>query len=280
MILLCCAGFLLTVLMTMSVMMLAVFPSLCYTIYHVAVILFDIVRAAVVFYWHIMMFIFEIMNELIRIVRPIFTHVMPVVCFYMRDVFENVRENVNGVWRNLNDIIIHREHGLMVMWGAIVAGIYFYWNQVIEAFRVDNGEQGQNVYNERNHYERPANPINPTGAGNRLYPDLSNINLFDNTNSNQNEQQDIDRDLNLQNNLDSENIGTRRRNLYSQPAGQLQDDVESRMCVVCFERERDTAVFPCGHTHTCMQCTLAIKRRNNLCPICQQHIREHKRVFV
>lgn len=260
--------------MTVSLTALAVVPSLCYTFYQVAVFTFDIAVGAVAFYWTIMMFVFDILKELSRIVRPVFTHVMPVVYFYARDIYENVKGVVIEAWRNLRQ----GEEGLMVMWGAVVACIYFYWNQILEAFRARPDGQVQ-VRNETNE-DHNDGPNNQRPARNRLYPDLTDIDNYINNNEvnqnniNQNEQINRDND-----DLRRRNDGVNQRHFYPQLNGD-QNGTENRNCVVCFERERDTAVFPCGHTHTCMQCTLAIKRRNNLCPICQQGIREHRRVFV
>lgn len=269
MIFICLAFFVVTVFMTVFLTTLALIPSLCYTFYQVTIFLLDIAAGAAVFYWNIMMFVFDIAKELIRIVKPVFTHVMPVIYFCARDLYVTARGLVLEVLRSLR----HGEEGLALVWGAIVTCIYFYWNQILEAYRErpDRQDQMRDATEEEENNQRPH----------RLYPDLNDIDNYINNN-----EVDVNDNHNEQINRDNEDIAVRqRRNNINQRTShcQLHDaqtGTENRYCVVCFERERDTAIFPCGHTHTCMQCTLAIKRGNSLCPICQQNIREHRRVFV
>ena len=274
-----CAIFVLTVFMTMSAMTLAVVPGLCYTVYRVTVVLFDILTAAIIFYWNVMHIAFDVLSGILGTLRPLVVHVAPVVYFYVREMFETTRGVINLIWRNFNDSIVHGEQGLMVMWGALVASIYIYWNQVIEAFEANrvNGAHGNVGTGENTHDRQTDNGIH---TGNRLYPDLSNI---EDNGYTLNDSESRNRENSVQEHISNENThnGMRRRNLFSQQKmWQFSEGMENKNCVICFERERDTAIFPCGHTHTCLQCTLAIKKRNNLCPICQQNIGEHKRVFV
>ena len=274
-----CAIFVLTVFMTMSAMTLAVVPGLCYTVYQVTVVLFDILTAAIIFYWNVMHIAFDVISGILGPLRPLVVHVAPVVYFYVREMFETTRGVFNLIWRNFNDTIVHGEQGLMVMWGALVASIYIYWNQVIEAFEANqvNGAHGDVDTGENTHGRQTGNRIH---TGNRLYPDLSNI---DDNEYTLNDSESINRENSVQEHIGNDNNhnGMGRRNLFSQQKmWQFSEGMENKNCVICFERERDTAIFPCGHTHTCLQCTLAIKKRNNLCPICQQNIGEHKRVFV
>lgn len=44
-------------------------------------------------------------------------------------------------------------------------------------------------------------------------------------------------------------------------------------CQVCFERQRNTRLDPCGHVITCSECTVRIMRSSNKrCPICRAAI--------
>ncbi|KAK3088291.1 hypothetical protein FSP39_017164 [Pinctada imbricata] len=51
-------------------------------------------------------------------------------------------------------------------------------------------------------------------------------------------------------------------------------------CIVCMERERNIAVFPCGHMQLCALCFDNIMRNNSLCPVCQNHIDESRKVYL
>lgn len=46
---------------------------------------------------------------------------------------------------------------------------------------------------------------------------------------------------------------------------EASSDYDSKTCIVCFERARNTAFAPCGHLGFCWQCVSALKR----CPQCR-----------
>lgn len=52
-------------------------------------------------------------------------------------------------------------------------------------------------------------------------------------------------------------------------------------CQVCFERQRNTRLDPCGHVITCSECTAKIMQSNNKrCPICRAAIIGTHRALV
>ena len=55
---------------------------------------------------------------------------------------------------------------------------------------------------------------------------------------------------------------------------------EDNLCVVCLDRQRNTAVFPCGHLHLCTQCVELIMNKKKNCPTCQSDIQEYRRVYI
>ncbi|XP_061188331.1 E3 ubiquitin-protein ligase cblA-like [Saccostrea echinata] len=73
-------------------------------------------------------------------------------------------------------------------------------------------------------------------------------------------------------NLSRNNTTVRRR--------QRNDSVDNAFCVVCFERQRNAAVFPCGHLHLCTECAESIMTRTKVCPTCQSSIQEYRRVYL
>ena len=58
------------------------------------------------------------------------------------------------------------------------------------------------------------------------------------------------------------------------------DRTEDNSCVVCLDRQRNTAVFPCGHAHMCTQCVEVIKNKIKRCPTCQSRIQEYRRIYL
>lgn len=65
----------------------------------------------------------------------------------------------------------------------------------------------------------------------------------------------------------------------STPAAPVQDQ-EQDNCVVCWEREREVLLVPCGHTVLCQECVNAIlqsqTKMGSLCPYCRASIISYK----
>lgn len=81
---------------------------------------------------------------------------------------------------------------------------------------------------------------------------------------------EVDRDRRIQNShIDSDN--------NSSNAG-IQN--ESMTCVVCYINDRNTALFPCGHAQTCLQCTRNIMTTNKRCPLCYSDVQEYRTIYL
>ena len=61
---------------------------------------------------------------------------------------------------------------------------------------------------------------------------------------------------------------------------ELEEERESRLCVVCQDEVKCVILLPCRHLCMCDRCTLAITRRREGCPVCRQYIRETIKVFL
>lgn len=61
---------------------------------------------------------------------------------------------------------------------------------------------------------------------------------------------------------------------------ELEEERESRLCVVCQDEVKCVILLPCRHLCLCDACTFAITRRREGCPVCRQHIRETMKVFL
>ncbi|KAH3796246.1 hypothetical protein DPMN_149814 [Dreissena polymorpha] len=77
---------------------------------------------------------------------------------------------------------------------------------------------------------------------------------------------------------------TRNRSFRTDVAGDVNhsdfDHHDDQVCVVCLDRARATAVFPCGHTHMCELCTRNVMLDRARCPICQQRVMEYRPVLL
>ena len=51
-------------------------------------------------------------------------------------------------------------------------------------------------------------------------------------------------------------------------------------CQVCFERQRNMRLVPCGHMATCEECTEQIMSINGLCPLCRAAVIKTEHTFV
>ncbi|XP_062584268.1 E3 ubiquitin-protein ligase cblA-like [Saccostrea cucullata] len=78
----------------------------------------------------------------------------------------------------------------------------------------------------------------------------------------------------------NENGNSSRNNTTAVRRRQRYDNVDNSICVVCFERQRNAAVFPCGHLHLCTECVESIMTRTKVCPTCQSSIQEYRRVYL
>ncbi|XP_046547702.1 probable E3 ubiquitin-protein ligase LUL4 [Haliotis rubra] len=81
--------------------------------------------------------------------------------------------------------------------------------------------------------------------------------------------------------MHDDNVRNTERELYDGAAQpRAEENIDITLCVICLDRERNAAVFPCGHTHLCLTCVKRLREENGLCPMCQRHIQEYREVFV
>eukprot|EP00798_Chlamydomonas_sp_ICE-L_P025269 gene25269-biopygen19735 len=52
-------------------------------------------------------------------------------------------------------------------------------------------------------------------------------------------------------------------------------DDDELLCVVCFERERNVFLQPCGHVIMCSRCCDEVLEKSSTCPICRAQVLEH-----
>ncbi|TNV76800.1 hypothetical protein FGO68_gene6136 [Halteria grandinella] len=72
------------------------------------------------------------------------------------------------------------------------------------------------------------------------------------------------------------------------PSGELEllhmdpKDLHTRECVICCDRDKDTAFVPCGHLCCCQACAKQFMRQalHKYCPICRNRIKETIKVYV
>ncbi|KAL4218804.1 hypothetical protein ACF0H5_021392 [Mactra antiquata] len=208
------------------------------------------------------------------------------------DIVNNIGWHIDNLRHVLeeaiNEGVNQHSQWLIYLWGLILVPVYYISNQIQNAARNDgnNGvrnedyagdeyrdmgdgndpppyEEDQNGGPNVRNRVRPTAPPMPQGPG--LYPDLHNMryNGFDHGEANNNDN----------------DIGNVYLNNNDMNRNQM-DDNDERLCVICFNRERNVAVFPCGHTWLCEPCTNNVMQRNRLCPVCQTRISEYRTVYI
>jgi hypothetical protein len=68
---------------------------------------------------------------------------------------------------------------------------------------------------------------------------------------------------------------TRQHLLY-----QLEQEQESKLCIVCQDRSRCVIILPCRHLCLCIECCSIIQREHGSCPICRQDVRRTMKIYV
>jgi len=61
---------------------------------------------------------------------------------------------------------------------------------------------------------------------------------------------------------------------------QLEQEQESRLCVVCQDRNKCVIVLPCRHLCLCTECSVIIKRDHGTCPMCRQNVRRTMKIYI
>ncbi|KAH3796198.1 hypothetical protein DPMN_149766 [Dreissena polymorpha] len=172
---------------------------------------------------------------------------------------------------------------------AAWAGFLAFWANLISArvgnhqTRAEEDPEEEDVDDvQREHAADARNERVRIGPRNRLYPDLREFvgdrgyeQIVDNNDTYINDRPQ---------NARVECGALRNRNVRNDVVGDVNhsdfDHHDDRLCVVCLDRTRTTAVFPCGHTHMCELCTRNVMLERARCPICQQRIMEYRPVFL
>ena len=54
--------------------------------------------------------------------------------------------------------------------------------------------------------------------------------------------------------------------------GDLNDEEEAKLCVVCMENSCDALLLPCKHAVMCVSCAVLVKNSTGECPYCRASI--------
>ena len=57
---------------------------------------------------------------------------------------------------------------------------------------------------------------------------------------------------------------------YQEQDGQLNENPHKFSCQICYDREVEIVLLPCGHARTCRVCTEQIMQDERKCPFCSR----------
>ncbi|XP_039050049.1 E3 ubiquitin-protein ligase APD2-like [Hibiscus syriacus] len=60
-----------------------------------------------------------------------------------------------------------------------------------------------------------------------------------------------------------------------------RDLKDAKLCIICYEVQRNCFFVPCGHCATCYECAKRVMEEDNkMCPICRKKIRKARKMFT
>ncbi|XP_043712530.1 E3 ubiquitin-protein ligase APD1-like isoform X2 [Telopea speciosissima] len=75
--------------------------------------------------------------------------------------------------------------------------------------------------------------------------------------------------------------GTSDEDPDSRAGSSSEDLYDGKICVICYDEQRNCFFVPCGHCATCYECAQRIiEGENKVCPICRRFIHKVRRLFT
>ncbi|GMI68051.1 hypothetical protein like AT4G24204 [Hibiscus trionum] len=60
-----------------------------------------------------------------------------------------------------------------------------------------------------------------------------------------------------------------------------EDLYDARICIICYDEQRNCFFVPCGHSATCYDCAQRIyEEENKVCPVCRRIIGKIRKLFA
>lgn len=207
----------------------------------------------------------DIVNYIVHtynVTAPYVVRAIDMAPFIWRDSLNILNQVRVDCW----NFVIHQTHAFLGLWALLLATVW----------TLTNRRQPHSATNHDGTFNAQRNVrenVNPNNRGDtfprrrnaepviqRLYPDLSEIDVTY-----------YDRNDDVTGLAENDNRSSGRLN---------HTDDDLRQCIVCLDRERGVAIFPCGHTHMCLACTRDVMRARRRCPVCQTDIEEYRTVFL
>lgn len=264
-------SFLTTTLCVVTVATAYAVPNVLSNVCYVAVQLLDWTVHVAKFLAELSIFLFGIMIDIANFVIQMYSSIAPHIVRAVDMAPHMWRDSLNalnGVRVNCWDFISQQIHAVLGLWALLLATLWSFTGRQRTPLATGNTgtdhtredirrDENLGLRNEEVLYprRREARPVTQ-----RLYPDLDDI---DHTFYDRNDS-----------------IPSTVTNEASFSNGPDQGNSDLSLCIVCLDRARGVAVFPCGHTHMCLACTRDVMRARGRCPVCQTDIEEYRTVFL
>ncbi|XP_061949473.1 uncharacterized protein LOC133672917 isoform X2 [Populus nigra] len=81
--------------------------------------------------------------------------------------------------------------------------------------------------------------------------------------------------------LESGNCSTSSSSSSDGKNGSSEELYDGKICVICYDEERNCFYVPCGHCATCYVCAQRIfNSENKVCPVCRRFIGKIRKLFA
>lgn len=234
------------------------------------------------FYAEIMCFFFRVLVEVLSCLSRFIIELVGLITNDRRPLAHEIQNVFNDLQQAAHSMRAwfysgERPQWVITLWGFVITTVYFYFNNLRNLFASQNINRNS-VYRQ--------DPTNNVENNNEVNNNFQNRNI---NNSGNRRAQPQTADNNRRINVNRQNHDGSNRlypNLSTVQPNAMNinrsDDLahDGNLCCVCMERERDVALFPCGHTYLCQVCTVDVMATNRRCPICQRLIAEFRHVYL
>jgi hypothetical protein len=138
------------------------------------------------------------------------------------------------------------------------------------------GAQGQHMYDRG----QVRGVMNPFGLVPGFVPGFVNQ---DESDEDDDDDDDEDDDEDDDGDDDDEDDDDEEEDDEDDPKREPKEIKEEDLCKICFSREKNCVLVPCGHKCMCMECAKVLKKGKAqgsfICPICKRRIKQTVKVF-
>lgn len=294
-------------LLGMCLVSFFVFPGLIYTLLSIVSFAVELFISFGFLWSELMMFLVKEALELIGNLVDVIFESVPMIwqifrqfCELLQEIFRELLYIFNYIRVDVMNFFRYHMYEVLceyflLCWGFLLWAAYLCSNCLQPAFR--NQNPVEEVNQDRLNQGENEQDLAAANNNNDMNDNVPNRNLHNNFDGDRNFRirvlvrqiaNDNTHQQHLYPLLPDSNESDSGEDFENEPVGSYNQhiheyvnvDSDNRMCIVCMEHDRSTAVFPCGHTHMCSECLQNVMQLNGMCPICQRRILEYRTIYI